>query len=75
MIINGLILAVIGMAVVFAFLLIMIGTVNLFSVLMKPLARLIPEPEEKIETKVKKVVFESHEDIAVAIAAVQSFVK
>ncbi|MBN1603089.1 MAG: OadG family protein [Chitinispirillaceae bacterium] len=74
MIINGLILAVIGIGVVFTFLLIMIGTLNLFSLLMKPLARLIPEPEEKIVTKVKKAAFENHEDIAVAIAAVHSFV-
>ena len=75
MITEGLILMVVGMAVVFVFLFIMIGVMNLFSVLMKPLATLFPEEEEKIETKVKKTVVESHEDIAVAVAAVRAFVK
>lgn len=75
MITEGLILAVIGMGTVFTFLLILIGIMNLFTVLMKPLARLIPEPEEKKEVSVKKAIVENHEDIAIALAAVRSFVK
>jgi Na+-transporting methylmalonyl-CoA/oxaloacetate decarboxylase gamma subunit len=66
---------VVGMGTVYIFLFIMIGIMNLLTILMKPLARLIPEEEEKIETKVKKAVVESHEDIAIAFAAVRSFVK
>ena len=73
MIVQGLILMAVGMGTVFIFLMIMIGVMNLFTVLMKPLARLIPEPEEKTIVSVKKAVVESHEDIAIAIAAVRSF--
>ncbi len=75
MITEGLILAIIGMSVVFTFLLVLIGIMNLLATLMKPLARLIPEPEEKKEVAIKKAVVESHEDIAIALAAVRSFVK
>jgi len=75
MITDGLILMVVGMGVVYIFLYIMVGIVNLSSILMKPLARLIPEPEEKIVTNVKKAVVESHEDIAIAVAAVKLFAK
>jgi sodium pump decarboxylase gamma subunit len=72
MITEGLILMVVGMGVVYTFLFILIGIMNLFTILMKPLARLIPEPEEKNVVKVKKPTVTNNEDIAVAIAAVRS---
>ncbi|HEX3020315.1 MAG TPA: OadG family protein [Chitinispirillaceae bacterium] len=75
MLFQGLILMVAGMGVVFVFLVIMILMMNLLAVLMKPLARIIPEPEEKKVVKAKKAPIEDHEDIAVAIAAVNSFSK
>jgi len=75
MISQGLILMAVGMGVVFIFLVIMIIMMNILAALMKPLARLIPEPEEKKEVRVKKAVVESNEDIAIAIAAASSFVK
>lgn len=75
MIAQGLVLMAIGMGMVFVFLIVMISVMNIMSILIKPLARLIPEPEEKIVVKAKKAISEDHEDIAVAIAAVNSFVK
>lgn len=75
MITQGVILMVVGMGVVYTFLFIMIGVMNLFTVLMKPLARLIPEEEEKKVVSVKKTTVENNEDIAIAIAAVRSVAK
>ncbi len=75
MIAQGLVLMAIGMGVVFVFLIVMIMVMNLQAALMKPLAKLIPEPEEKQVVKVKKAPVEDYEDIAVAIAAVHSIVK
>ncbi len=75
MIAQGLVLMAIGMGMVFIFLSIMILVMNIESALMKPLARLIPEPEEKKVVKAKKTISEDHEDVAIAIAAVKSFVK
>ncbi len=72
MITEGIILMCVGMGVVYVFLFIMIGIMNLFTVLMKPLAKLIPEPEEKNVVKVKMPTVTSNEDIAVAIAAAHS---
>lgn len=75
MLTQGLVLMVIGMAVVFVFLVVMILAMNTMSALMKPLAKLIPEPEEKQVVKVKKVTGDGLEEIAVAVAAVSSFTK
>lgn len=76
MLTQGLVLMVIGMSVVFVFLILMIGAMNIMAALMKPLAKLIPEPEEKQVIKVKKVAAgDGLEEIAVAIAAVNSFTK
>ncbi len=75
MMMQGLILMIIGMGVVFVFLTIMVLAMNIMAALMKPLAKLIPEPEEKQVVKVKKAAGDDLEEIAVAIAAVNSFVK
>lgn len=75
MIAQGLVLMAIGMGMVFVFLVVLIKTMDIMSALIKPLARLIPEPEEKVVVKAKKVISEDHEDVAIAIAAVKSFVK
>lgn len=75
MMMQGLILMVIGMSVVFVFLAVMVLAMNIMAALMKPLAKLIPEPEEKQVVKVKKVAGDDLEEIAVAIAAVNSFGK
>lgn len=75
MLTQGLVLMVIGMSVVFVFLVVMILAMNIMAALMKPLAKLIPEPEEKQVVKVKKVAGDGLEEIAVAVAAVSSFTK
>ncbi len=76
MLTQGFVLMVIGMSVVFVFLILLIGAMNIMAALMKPLAKLIPEPEEKQVVKVKKAAAgDGLEEIAVAIAAVNSFTK
>jgi len=75
MLTQGLVLMVIGISVVFVFLVVMILAMSIMSALMKPLAKLIPEPEEKQVVKVKKVTGDGLEEIAVAVAAVSSFTK
>ena len=54
MLTEGLILMVIGMSVVFVFLIVMVLAMNIMAALMKPLAKLIPEPQEKQVVKVRK---------------------
>jgi sodium pump decarboxylase gamma subunit len=66
---------VIGMSVVFVFLIVMVLAMNIMAALMKPLAKLIPEPQEKQVVKVRKPAGDDLEEIAVAIAAVNSFTK
>ncbi len=77
MLTQGLVLMAIGMGVVFIFLILMIWIMNIMAALMKPLAKLIPEPEEKQVVKVKKVAVaeDGLEEVAVAVAAVNSFTK
>jgi oxaloacetate decarboxylase gamma subunit len=75
MLTEGLILMVIGMSVVFVFLIVMVLAMNIMAALMKPLAKLIPEPQEKQVVKVRKPAGDDLEEIAVAIAAVNSFTK
>ena len=75
MLAKGLILMVIGMSVVFVFLIVMVLAMNIMAALMKPLAKLIPEPQEKQVVKVRKPAGDDLEEIAVAIAAVNSFTK
>lgn len=73
---QGLVLMGIGMGMVFIFLIVMILVMNIEAALMKPLAKILPEPEEKVVVKAKKtIVSENHEDVAVAIAAIRSFSK
>lgn len=75
MLTEGLILMVIGISVVFVFLIVMVLAMNIMAALMKPLAKLIPEPQEKQVVKVRKPAGDDLEEIAVAIAAVNSFTK
>lgn len=75
MISQGLILMAVGMGVVFTFLIVMIGFMNILRILMKPLNKLIPEPEEKKAVRSKPtVVIDNNEEIAIAIAAIKSMV-
>lgn len=75
MLTQGLILMAIGLGVVFVFLTVMVLAMNIMAALMKPLAKLIPEPQEKQVVKVKKATGDGLEEIAVAVAAVKYFAK
>ena len=71
---EGLKLMLIGMAIVFLFLIIMVIVMKITAFLLKKLERYFPEPEE-IKPGTLKSAVESHEDIALVIAAVKSYLK
>ena len=71
---EGLRLMVIGMSTVFVFLIIMVFVMNFSAVIIKFINKYFPEKEETQKSHIKKAI-ESHEDIAVAIAAVKEYTK
>jgi oxaloacetate decarboxylase gamma subunit len=70
---KGLEFMVIGMSVVFMFLVLMILVMKLSHILVTFLNKYMPE-EEAMENPLQRSVH-SHDDVAVAIAAVKNFTK
>ncbi len=71
---EGIELMVVGMAVVFVFLALLVISVRLTNLGLKAFNRFFPEKEETIQTTIQRAT-SKNDDIAVAIAAVQAFIK
>lgn len=71
MLLNGFIIMIIGMSVVFAFLTLMIITMHITAFIIQKTTKQVPPDEQD---KLEKVI-EQNEDIAVAVAAVKAFIK
>ena len=65
---EGAITLVLGMGTVFVFLVIMIGAMNLTSVIMPILNKFMPEEVEQSKSSAKKQVKDNDAEIALAIA-------
>lgn len=72
MLLNGLILMIIGMLTVFVFLLIMVIVMFISAKVVKFIGKFMPEVEETRESSITRAV-ETHEDIAIVLAAVKQF--
>ncbi len=66
---DGTVVMLVGMGVVFAFLIIMVFAMDLMGHFMKFLNKFFPEEVVETVSKTKKVNKDSNEEIAVAIAA------
>ncbi len=73
MLIKGLEFMIIGMGIVFVFLILMVMIMKLSYFMVKFLNKYFPEKEDA-ESTIQRVVH-SHNDIAVAIAAVKAYIK
>lgn len=71
---EGLRLMTIGMSTVFVFLIIMVFVMNFSAVIIKFINKYLPEKEEPQKSHINKAI-ESHEDIAIVIAAVKEYTK
>ena len=71
---EGFRLMIIGMSTVFIFLIIMVFVMNFSAVIIKFINKYFPEKEEAQKSHIKKSI-ESHEDIAIVIAAVKEYTK
>ena len=71
MITNGLVLMVIGMATVFAFLVLMIVAMNSSAAFFRKFAHLFPEPQPASAPK-KAAAADPSAEIAVALAAIKA---
>ncbi|MDD3150637.1 MAG: OadG family protein [Candidatus Gastranaerophilales bacterium] len=71
MLLNGLVIMAVGMGAVFLFLIIMVISMNITSVVLAKISKYIPEKEET--TKKLEKVHEKNDEIAVVIAAVKAY--
>jgi oxaloacetate decarboxylase (Na+ extruding) subunit gamma len=71
---EGLRLMVVGMSVVFSFLILLVVAMKASAAFFKRFAHLFPE-EQKPTTGLQRVAEDNHADIAVAIAAVKAYTK
>lgn len=71
---KGLEFMIVGMSVVFVFLILMVLIMKLSYVLVNVLNKYVPEKEETMENPLQRSVH-SHDDVAVAIAAVKAYIK
>jgi len=69
---QGFVLLLVGMLVVFAFLILLVCCMNLAATFFKKYARWFPEEEK---TTPGKIISTDDADIAVAVAAVKNFMK
>jgi sodium pump decarboxylase gamma subunit len=71
---QGLRFMIIGMSVVFLFLAVMVIVMKLNYIVLRFFNRFSPEQEEKTE-EATGIAMHSHNDVAVAIAAVKAYIK
>jgi len=73
MLIDGLILMIVGMSVVFIFLTIMVIVMNCMTGIFQLYSKLFPEKKE--ESGMLEKVIDKNDEIAVVVAAVKAYVK
>lgn len=69
---NGLVLLGMGMGFVLSFLIILIFSMRIMSLVVKYLNKVFPEATEEIKSTVKKAADNVEEAVAVAIAAIMA---